>query len=229
MRRRKKWRSCSNVTPIPPWIWTQSWPSSVPYSPMKADAAMAESRRDRIAGRRRHCRRVGDRVGCLEPGLHVGEAMLERLVRRQRTTERVAIEGPLDGHVERRLHRADRLGGGDRATDEQAPLDVVAGPAGRTDDRADREADVGELDAAVAPRQLGRAQGSHGHARRRRGNQHVRQTVAGPAGDEQEVGIGCRLDRTLGAVEHHLVAVDAYLQRPVIRQCYRVDRSAQAR
>ena len=24
VRRRKKCRSCSNVTPMPPWIWTQS-------------------------------------------------------------------------------------------------------------------------------------------------------------------------------------------------------------
>ena len=47
-------------------------------------------------------RGVADGVAGLEPGLHVGEAVLERLVRGQRTAERVAVERPLDGHVERR-------------------------------------------------------------------------------------------------------------------------------
>ncbi len=106
--------------------------------------------RDRIVGRDGQRRGVGDRVRRFEPRLHVGEAMLERLVRRQRTTERVAIEGPLDGHVERRLHRTDRLGGGDRATDEQPPLDVVGRRPGLADERAQREAHVDELDAAVS-------------------------------------------------------------------------------
>ena len=53
---------------------------------------------------------VADGVARLEPRLHVGEAVLERLVRRERAAERVAVEGPLDGHVEGGLHRADRLG-----------------------------------------------------------------------------------------------------------------------
>ena len=33
-RRRKRWRSCSKVTPMPPCICTQSWSSSAPYWPM---------------------------------------------------------------------------------------------------------------------------------------------------------------------------------------------------
>ena len=41
-------------------------------------------------------------VARLEPRLHVGEAVLERLVRGQRPAERVAVERPLDGHVEAR-------------------------------------------------------------------------------------------------------------------------------
>ena len=119
---------------------------------MKAAAAMAESAAIGSPGSAAaSADHVGDRMGCFEPGLHVGEAMFEGLVRRERTTERVAIEGPLDGHVERRLHRPDGFRGGDRATDEQAPVDVVSSCTRLADHRAEREANVGELDAAVSP------------------------------------------------------------------------------
>ena len=52
---------------------------------------------------------VAHGVTRLEPGLHVGEPVLELLVGGQGTTERVAVERPLDGHVEGRLHGPDRL------------------------------------------------------------------------------------------------------------------------
>ena len=75
--------------------------SSAPYSPMNALAALTSSpasARPSADGRRG---RVADGVAGLEPRLHVGEAVLERLVRGERPAERVAVERPLDGHVER--------------------------------------------------------------------------------------------------------------------------------
>ena len=54
--------------------------------------------------------RVADGVARLEPGHHVGEPVLQRLVRRQRSAEGVPVERPLDRHVEPGLHRPDRLG-----------------------------------------------------------------------------------------------------------------------
>ena len=110
-RRRKRWRSCSKVTPIPPWICTQSCTSSAPYSPDERLRRAAELGGVGLrAGRDGRRRRVADRVARLEPRLHVGEAVLQLLVRRERPAERVALERPLDRHVERGLHRADRLG-----------------------------------------------------------------------------------------------------------------------
>jgi len=42
-RRRKRWRSCSKVTPMPPWSCTQSWISSVACGPIHALAALTSS------------------------------------------------------------------------------------------------------------------------------------------------------------------------------------------
>src|ERR1700723_3661920 len=52
----------------------------------------------------------GDGVGRLEPQFHVGEAVLERLIGRQRTTEGRAVERVLDGEVEDPVGRAHDLG-----------------------------------------------------------------------------------------------------------------------
>ncbi|MCY1377194.1 hypothetical protein D9M69_647510 [compost metagenome] len=56
-------------------------------------------------------RGAGD--GCVarfEPHLHVCEAMLECLIRREWAAERVAVEGPLHGEVEDSVEQSDRLG-----------------------------------------------------------------------------------------------------------------------
>ena len=102
----------------------------------------------RVARRHRDGRGVADGVARLEPRLHVGEAVLQRLVRRQRPAERVAVEGPLDGHVERRLHRADRLGVGEHDGELQLMLDAGRGAADHADDRGRRHPDVVEGDDA---------------------------------------------------------------------------------
>ena len=67
---------------------------------------------------------VTDGVPTLEPGHHVGEAVFERLVRGQGPAERVTVEGPLDGHVEGRLHAPDRLGVENRERNPHQPLDL---------------------------------------------------------------------------------------------------------
>ena len=96
---------------MPPCSWTQSCSE---LGAVLADVGLGRARPARPAsgapaadGRGGG---VADRVARLEPRLHVGEAVLERLVRGQRPAERVPVERPLDGHVERGLHGADRLG-----------------------------------------------------------------------------------------------------------------------
>ena len=42
-RRRYRWRSCSQVTPMPPWSWTQSWISSVAWGPTQTLATLTSS------------------------------------------------------------------------------------------------------------------------------------------------------------------------------------------
>ena len=102
-RRRKRCRSCSKVTPMPPWSCTQSCSE---LGAVVADVGLR--RADQLGGlggaRRRPRRPPASlmRVAGLEPHLHVGEAVLERLVGGERPAERVAVERPLDGHVEAR-------------------------------------------------------------------------------------------------------------------------------
>ena len=109
---------------MPPWSCTQSCSSTEPYSPdvRHRHARQLPASARRLGDRRR--RRVGDGVARFQPRLHVGEAMLQRLVRRERAAEGVAVERPLDRHVERALHRADAFGREDHARVLQLPFDV---------------------------------------------------------------------------------------------------------
>ena len=91
-RRRYRWRSWSQVTPMPPWNWTQSWRIA---GRMVADVGLGHADQlggasgDPLSTARAAAPARG--VGGLEPHLHVGEPVLERLVRDQRPAERVAV------------------------------------------------------------------------------------------------------------------------------------------
>ena len=95
----------------------------------------------------------------LEPGLHVGEPVLELLVGRQRPAERVPVERPLHGHVEGGLHGADRLG----VDDGDRPLRAGARPGHRPPrlrrPRRGRDPDVVEADDREP---AGQVDGVHG-------------------------------------------------------------------
>ena len=99
---------------------------------------LAELRRVRKRGVRIGTRRarsngrgglVTDGVAGFEPRLHVGEPVLERLVRRQRAPERIPVQRPLDGEVEHRFYDADHLGttGGPVA---KTVIDILSTPRG---------------------------------------------------------------------------------------------------
>ena len=108
-RRRYRWMSCSKVTPMPPCICTQSCSS---FGAVIADVGLGGA--DQIGGVRRagvdgDGRRVVHRVARLQPRKHVGEAVLDLLIRRERPAERVAVERPGDRHVEARPASRRRL------------------------------------------------------------------------------------------------------------------------
>ena len=93
--------SCSQVTPMPPWSWTQSWIISVAWSP-RYDLAALTTRRASGPSSCTARAAVGDAVAGLEPHLHVGEAVLERLVRGQGPAEGVAVAQVLERELETR-------------------------------------------------------------------------------------------------------------------------------
>ena len=80
-------------------------------------------------------RDVGDRVTRFEPHLHVGEAVLDLLIRRQRPAEGVPVERPVEREVERDLRRAHHLRALHHAGELQLVLDVGGRGAGLADER----------------------------------------------------------------------------------------------
>ena len=88
------------MTPMPPWSCTHSWMISV-----RALADIGLGRAGELGGIGGALLHGpggmgGDAVGRFEPQLHIGEPVFERLVRAERTAERVAVAGVLGGHGE---------------------------------------------------------------------------------------------------------------------------------
>ena len=84
------------------------------------------------------------------------------------------------------------------------------GLADLADDRVAGHPDVVEADDREPAGQVDACCiGVDRHARRVGGDEHLGEPVAGAAGDEQVLGLVGRLDRSLHAVEHDVVAVDA--------------------
>ena len=134
----------------------------------------------------RRGRLVADRMAGLEPGRHHGEPVLERLVRGERTAERIAVEGPLDGHVERGLHRADRLGVGQHQRVEELALHVLVGLADLAHDRVGRHPHVVERHPREPPGQVHAVHRRDRETRCVGGHEHLgqarRRSVPPPAG-----------------------------------------------
>ena len=108
--------------------------------------------------------------------------MLQLLVRRQRPPERVAVEGPLEGHVEARLHGADGLGVDEDEGDLELAFHLCARTTHVADHRPHRQPDMVEDDAVEAAGQVDRPHRLHGDASSVGRNEDLRETGARAAG-----------------------------------------------
>ena len=96
-------------------------------------------------------RRTGSNgVAGLHPRLHVGKAVLECLVRRQRTAEGEAVSHVFDGELEHAVGRTRALGALQRERELQLALDVTARAANRAHRRGRRDRCSVETDGGEA-------------------------------------------------------------------------------
>ena len=136
----------------------------------------------------------------LQPGAHVREAMLERLVGGQRTTEGEPVGGPPGGHLEHAVQAAADLGALQHHGDLRLPLDDRV--------RADRPHQVPRTDRHVIEAHLAERAGqvqaplrTHRDPARVRRDEELRGAVVGGRGDQEHVGLARELDTVLDAVE----------------------------
>src|SRR2546430_16740761 len=80
--------------------------------------------------------------------------MLQLLVRRQRSPERVTVERPLEGHVEAGLHGADGLGVDEDKGYLELAIHLLAGTTHLADHRTRRQPDLVEGHAVEAAGQV---------------------------------------------------------------------------
>ena len=86
---------------------------------------------------------------CLQPHLHVGEAVFEGLVGRQRPAEGVPVQRPRDGEVEHRLQNADDFGALQHLRDLALTVDQRGGLGGAADGRAAVDVHAFEMHTGV--------------------------------------------------------------------------------
>ena len=118
--------------------------------------------------------------------LHVGEAVLDRLVRGQRAAERVAVERPLDGHVERRPASRRPT----RRWRARGPAGAAARPASAALPTSPTTASAGTRTSSKVTTENRRVRSTVLHrrdrdARRVGGDEHLGEPVAGAPGHEQ--------------------------------------------
>ena len=163
---------------------------------------------------------VGEAVPDLEPRLHVGEAVLELLVRRERPSERVAVERPVHRDLERLVHRADHLVQLDHVGELQLPIDVADCGRRVADQRVARHLHVLEPDLGVTPRKVEPLRRDHSDTCSRRGHEQLHDAVLGIRHHEQVIRLRTGLDRSLPAVEREAAVArgrgDRHLAQPVV-------------
>ncbi len=113
-RRKYSGASCSQVAPMPPWteIIVRAASSSARPADRAGGAGGERELRRRAAARPAGV--VEQRAPVLELAQHLGEGVLDRLVGADGAAEGEALLGVGDGHVERGLDAAERLGGDQR-------------------------------------------------------------------------------------------------------------------
>ena len=99
-------------------------------------------------------RELGDAVAALDPHLHVGDAVLDRLVRRQGPSERTAVAQVLEGELEHAVEPADHLRALQRDGEVQLALDRAGGAADLTDDPVAGNLHTLEVHGGEAPHQV---------------------------------------------------------------------------
>jgi hypothetical protein len=129
----------------------------------------------------------------LEPHEHVGEPVLEGLIRRQRPPERVAVERPFDGHVEGRLHGTDRFRVEQHDEALELAMHVLAGVTDRSHHGVGGNPRLVEGHDAEAPGQVDRLHRHSRHTRRGGRDEYLGHAGRLAAGHEEVIGLLRRL------------------------------------
>ena len=128
-RFRYRWIGYSQVKPIPPCNCTHS---SADRTATGRRTRARRRRRWEVAGRRPTVGRIaGDRAGLGRVHPHIGDAVLQRLVRADQAAELVALLHVVDGSIQAPGGDAELLGGEQREAGEQ-PASTAAAAAARS-------------------------------------------------------------------------------------------------
>ena len=206
-RRSYRWRSCSHVMAIPPWSCTHSPRMS---TDARATYAFATLTSRRACGRRSahgFGRCLGASLRGLEREQHVGEAVLQRLVRRERTAERPAVREVLERHRVHVVEGTHGLRDLQRERDLTLVLDVGLGMADRADDCLSGNPHVVEVEVGEPAHDIDAATG---HDREPGGvgvDEHLGRPVRRHRADEDHVGARGRFDEALVPRHEEIVAV----------------------
>ncbi len=124
---------------------------------------------------------VGGGEAGLDPQLEVGVAVLQRLVRGERPSEGVAVEGVLDGHLEDPVGGARHLGAQQHQGDLELVVDLGGGAADRADDRRRRDGHPVEAHLGEAAHEVEAVERRDRDARRVGGDEELGRAGVGPA------------------------------------------------
>ena len=139
-------------------------------------------------------RGVAHGMARLEPGLHVGESMLQLLIGSQRPSKRVPRERPVDSHVERCLHRPDGLSVADRYGESELPVDLLGSQSDPTDQTVGNgNPHVLERHHVETSGRVQRMHGLHADAIGFPGQEHLREARSGTTGHQQVLGAVLRI------------------------------------
>ena len=209
-RRSYRWRSCSHVTAIPPWSCTHSLRMSHRWSPGHVrlrHADVASGVRTRRAARLRPPRSAHP-LAASSAEQHVGEAVLQRLVRRERTAERPAVREVLERH---RVHVVEGTHGLRAPAARARPghwcsMSASASPI-VADDCLSGNPHVVEVEVGEPAHEIDAATG---HDREPGGvgvDEHLGRPVRRHRADEDHVGARGRFDEALVPRHEEIVAV----------------------
>ncbi len=136
--------------------------------------------------------RPGSGVGGLEPHLHVGEAVLEGLVRGQRSSEGVAVGGVLHGELEDPVDGTDHLGALQNHHVLKLAFDVSPDGTGLTEHGVAGHHHPVEPQTGEAPHQVDAADRDCRQPLGVRGHHQLHESLIRRSGDQNQVSLGSR-------------------------------------